>query len=60
MCQLDDICSQIHGQSEGVDHRFLVKLKQQFESHEHYATGAESFLIKHYAGDVHYQINGFL
>uniref|UniRef100_A0AC34EZQ8 Uncharacterized protein n=1 Tax=Panagrolaimus sp. ES5 TaxID=591445 RepID=A0AC34EZQ8_9BILA len=59
MCQLDDICSQIHGQSEGVDNRFLVKLKQQFEQHEHYATGAECFIIKHYAGDVTYQINGF-
>ena len=59
MCQLDDICAQIHGQSEGVDQRFLTKLNQQFSQHEHYAKGAESFLIKHYAGDVMYQIDGF-
>lgn len=30
MCILDDICAQIHGQSEGVDENFLnVCLKEQ-------------------------------
>jgi myosin heavy subunit len=52
MCLLDDICTQIHGQSEGVDHKFLVKLGQQYGQHEHYRSGADCFVIKHYAGDV--------
>lgn len=52
MCILDDICSQNHGQSEGVDDQFLVELNKHMSYNEHYRTGAEAFLIKHYAGDV--------
>uniref|UniRef100_A0A914BXB0 Uncharacterized protein n=1 Tax=Acrobeloides nanus TaxID=290746 RepID=A0A914BXB0_9BILA len=59
MCLLDDICAQIHGQSEGVDNKFLIKLNQQYGQHEHYRTGADCFVIKHYAGDVVYQVDGF-
>jgi myosin-1 len=59
MCLLDDICAQIHGQSDGVDAKFLVKMNQNLSSNPHYKPGAESFLITHYAGDVTYQIDGF-
>ncbi|KAI6239978.1 hypothetical protein M3Y99_00512000 [Aphelenchoides fujianensis] len=50
MCLLDDVCAQIHGQSEGVDSKFLVKMNQQVGAHPHYKPGAESFMITHYAG----------
>lgn len=59
MCKLDDICMQIHGQTEGVDKQFLNQLKKEFEQHEHYATSADGFIVKHYAGDVQYHIDGF-
>lgn len=59
MSILDDICSQVHGQSEGVDERFLTKLTDQMRQHPHYIEGAQSFIIKHYAGDVRYDIDGF-
>lgn len=36
MCLLDDICAQIHGQSDGVDAKLLVKLGQQVGHNEHY------------------------
>jgi myosin-1 len=59
MCLLDDICAQIHGQSEGVDAKFLVKMNQQVGTNPHYKPGAECFIITHYAGDVVYQVDGF-
>ena len=49
MSILDDVCAQIHGQSSGVDAKFLVKVNQQVGAHAHYQPGAESFLIQHYA-----------
>lgn len=52
MCLLDDICAQIHGQSEGVDATFLVKLSQQIGQHDHFRTSAQSFIVMHYAGKV--------
>ncbi len=52
MCILDDICSQMHGQSEGVDETLLNKLNKQVGQHEHYRPGADCFLIRHYAGEV--------
>uniref|UniRef100_A0A0K0F7H5 Myosin-IB (inferred by orthology to a D. melanogaster protein) n=1 Tax=Strongyloides venezuelensis TaxID=75913 RepID=A0A0K0F7H5_STRVS len=59
MSILDDICSQVHGQSEGVDEKFLTKLTDQMRQHPHYVEGANSFIVKHYAGDVRYEVNGF-
>ncbi|CAD5211123.1 unnamed protein product [Bursaphelenchus xylophilus] len=59
MCHLDDICAQIHGQSEGCDQKFLVKMNQNVGQNPHYKPGASSFLITHYAGDVKYDIDGF-
>ena len=59
MCLLDDICAQIHGQSDGVDSKFLVKLSQQVGQNPHFKHGAESFIVTHYAGEVVYQIEGF-
>ncbi|KHJ96577.1 myosin head [Oesophagostomum dentatum] len=59
MCILDDVCAQNHGQSEGVDAQLLSHLNKTFSSHPHYQTGAECFLVKHYAGDVVYEVDGF-
>ena len=41
---LDDICAQIHGQSDGVDDKFLVKLKQQLSHSDHFRSGAGAFI----------------
>ncbi|PAV88320.1 hypothetical protein WR25_07567 isoform A [Diploscapter pachys] len=59
MSLLDDTCAQNHGQSEGVDRQFLTTLSKAHAGHPHLQQGAECFLIKHYAGDVTYHIEGF-
>uniref|UniRef100_A0A8R1YX87 Uncharacterized protein n=1 Tax=Pristionchus pacificus TaxID=54126 RepID=A0A8R1YX87_PRIPA len=59
MSLLDDTCAQNHGQSEGVDHQFLSTLNKACAHHEHYKSGADCFVVKHYAGDVVYNIDGF-
>ncbi|WKX89898.1 hypothetical protein Q1695_009049 [Nippostrongylus brasiliensis] len=59
MCILDDVCAQNHGQTEGVDAQLLSSLNKTFTQHPHYQSGAECFLVKHYAGDVIYNIDGF-
>uniref|UniRef100_F1KTI8 Myosin-Ie n=1 Tax=Ascaris suum TaxID=6253 RepID=F1KTI8_ASCSU len=59
MCILDDTCSQIHGQNEGADSKFLMKLNQLLLTNEHYRSGAESFVIRHYAGEVVYNVENF-
>ncbi|EPB75903.1 myosin head [Ancylostoma ceylanicum] len=52
MCILDDVCAQNHGQKEGVDAQLLNHLNKTFSTHPHYQTGAQCFLVKHYAGDT--------
>ncbi|KAK6729445.1 hypothetical protein RB195_006476 [Necator americanus] len=59
MCILDDVCAQNHGQSEGVDAQLLSHLNKTFSQHPHYQPGAQCFLVKHYAGDVVYDVDGF-
>uniref|UniRef100_A0A7I4XSX4 Unconventional myosin-Ie n=2 Tax=Haemonchus contortus TaxID=6289 RepID=A0A7I4XSX4_HAECO len=59
MCILDDVCAQNHGQAEGVDAQLLSSLNKTFIQHPHYQSGAECFLVKHYAGDVVYSVDGF-
>uniref|UniRef100_A0A0K0DIN4 Unconventional myosin-Ie n=1 Tax=Angiostrongylus cantonensis TaxID=6313 RepID=A0A0K0DIN4_ANGCA len=59
MCVLDDVCAQNHGQSEGVDSQLLTSLNRAFSQHPHYQPGAECFLVRHYAGDVVYNVDGF-
>ncbi|VDN03750.1 unnamed protein product [Thelazia callipaeda] len=59
MCILDDTCSQIHGQNEGVDDQLLVELNKYMTPNEHFQSGAECFIIRHYAGTVVYNVKGF-
>jgi myosin-1 len=57
---LDDICFQMHGQSEGADGKLLAKLTQvQLPGSEHYVGFAAGFTIHHYAGKVVYEAEGF-
>ncbi|CAK5075764.1 unnamed protein product [Meloidogyne enterolobii] len=56
---LDDVCAQIHGQSDGVDILMLNKLSKQLLGHEHFRPGSDNFLVRHYAGEVLYQVEGF-
>ncbi|EFO21723.1 hypothetical protein LOAG_06763 [Loa loa] len=59
MCILDDVCSQIHAQNEGADDQFLVELNKYMSQNEHYQSGTQCFIIKHYAGAVLYNVDGF-
>lgn len=49
---MDDVCSQIHAQNDGADSQFLVELNRYMSQNEHYQSGAECFIVKHYAGTV--------
>ena len=51
-CILDDICAQLHAQTEGADEKFLQKCNNQVKHHEHYQGGSECFIVHHYAGQV--------
>jgi myosin I len=44
---------------EGADTQFLQKLQKSYSIHQHFTSNSSGFLIKHYAGDVDYSINGF-
>eukprot|EP01087_Luapelamoeba_hula_P021080 TRINITY_DN72_c0_g1_i2.p1 TRINITY_DN72_c0_g1~~TRINITY_DN72_c0_g1_i2.p1 ORF type:complete len:745 (-),score=147.61 TRINITY_DN72_c0_g1_i2:1096-3246(-) len=55
MMLLDDVCNF----PQGSDIKFLGKLKEVWGSHAHMACGADEFTIKHYAGDVKYNVEGF-
>ena len=49
----------MHASSDGVDNQLLQKLRVTFSSHPHFSSNSTGFLIKHYAGDVEYNIDGF-
>ncbi len=55
----DDVVKTIHATGEGVDVQLLLKLKQSYGSHAHFSSNSDGFIIKHYAGDVDYRIDGF-
>ena len=45
---------------KGTDDKFLQKCNQALTQHAHYdAAGVGMFMIKHYAGDVVYNSEGF-
>jgi len=57
---LDDICYTIHAQSGNTtDKKFLEKLSGLFGSHPHFRPFNNAFQVKHYAGDVTYEVDGF-
>lgn len=57
---LDDICATIHAQGgEGTDEKFLQKADGIHGQHQHWRSFTGAFAIKHYAGDVAYNVSGF-
>jgi len=56
---LDDVCFTIHATSKGTDVKFLQKMQGAFSSHLHFRGFDTAFCIKHYAGDVTYDVDGF-
>eukprot|EP01090_Pellita_catalonica_P015572 TRINITY_DN4247_c0_g1_i1.p1 TRINITY_DN4247_c0_g1~~TRINITY_DN4247_c0_g1_i1.p1 ORF type:complete len:720 (-),score=136.68 TRINITY_DN4247_c0_g1_i1:60-2099(-) len=57
MTYLDDVCNF----PKGTDEKFLGKISEAFANHAHFgrSTDPNEFIIKHYAGDVSYNIHGF-
>ena len=55
---LDDVCNF----PKGDDPTFLMKLGQEVGSHPHFSTTSSGshFVVKHYAGDVTYDVDGFV
>ncbi|KAL7693220.1 putative FYVE zinc finger, myosin head, motor domain, class I myosin tail domain-containing protein [Plasmopara halstedii] len=57
---LDDTVKTMHSrQGESVDANFLEKVASLHGSHPHFSKRGKTFEIKHYAGNVHYSIDGF-
>ncbi|KAJ3593607.1 hypothetical protein NHX12_005941 [Muraenolepis orangiensis] len=47
---LDDVCATMHAVGEGADQTMLQKLRVQINSHEHFNSWNQGFIIHHYAG----------
>uniref|UniRef100_A0AAY4D9K3 Osteoclast-stimulating factor 1 n=1 Tax=Denticeps clupeoides TaxID=299321 RepID=A0AAY4D9K3_9TELE len=59
MSILDDVCATMHAKGEGADQTMLQKLCVQTNSHEHFNSWNQGFIIHHYAGKVSYDADGF-
>ncbi|XP_053720613.1 unconventional myosin-Ie isoform X3 [Synchiropus splendidus] len=59
MCILDDVCATMHAVGEGADQTMLQKLRVQINTHEHFNSWNQGFIIHHYAGKVSYDADGF-
>jgi myosin-1 len=55
----DDIVLTMHATGDGADQQLLQKLQKSYASHPHFNSNSVGFIVKHYAGDVSYDINGF-
>jgi myosin I len=55
---LDDTCKTMHGTkaSMDVDKKFLDSARQVHASHAHFRPLPNAFIVKHYAGDVQYDL----
>uniref|UniRef100_A0A8C5A1C9 Myosin IEa n=1 Tax=Gadus morhua TaxID=8049 RepID=A0A8C5A1C9_GADMO len=56
---LDDVCATMHAVGEGADQTMLQKLRVAINSHEHFNSWNQGFIIHHYAGKVSYDAEGF-
>lgn len=52
MSILDDVCATMHAVGEGADQTMLQKLRAANNSHEHFNSWNQGFIIHHYAGKV--------
>ncbi|XP_023669835.1 unconventional myosin-Ie isoform X1 [Paramormyrops kingsleyae] len=59
MSILDDVCATMHAVVEGADQTLLQKLRVQVNTHEHFNSWNQGFIIHHYAGKVSYDADGF-
>ncbi|CAF99593.1 unnamed protein product, partial [Tetraodon nigroviridis] len=59
MSILDDVCATMHAVGGGADQTMLQKLRVQINSHEHFNSWNQGFIIHHYAGKVSYDAEGF-
>uniref|UniRef100_A0A7N8YNM2 Osteoclast-stimulating factor 1 n=1 Tax=Mastacembelus armatus TaxID=205130 RepID=A0A7N8YNM2_9TELE len=59
MSILDDVCATMHAVGEGADQTMLQKLRVQINTHEHFNSWNQGFIIHHYAGKVSYDADGF-
>ncbi|RKP16670.1 hypothetical protein ROZALSC1DRAFT_17329 [Rozella allomycis CSF55] len=56
---LDDICATTHAITEGSDVKFVQKMTDVVGSNPHFQGMSTHFMIKHYAGNVTYESEGF-
>lgn len=49
----------MHATGDGADVTLLQKLQASYGTHKHFSSNAHGFIVKHYAGDVNYTIEGF-
>jgi len=62
---LDDVCAQMHAlgseptQGQSVDLKFLDKASQFCSENLHFYRQGTAFAVKHYAGEVKYECEGF-
>ena len=55
---LDDVCKTMHSEGSGLDEKYVKKVQGQL-SNPHFMPQGASFTIKHYAGNVTYDADGF-
>jgi len=56
---MDDVCATMHAISEGADQNLQKKLTTASLANPHYQECMEGFIIRHYAGVVTYNVEGF-
>lgn len=54
---LNDACATAHADPGAADGTFVQRLNM-LSSHKHFENRSGQFIIKHYAGDVHYSVSG--
>ena len=54
---LNDACATAHADSSAADNSFVQRLGA-LSSNQHFSLTAQTFLIRHYAGDVNYVVTG--
>uniref|UniRef100_A0A669B3R1 Osteoclast-stimulating factor 1 n=1 Tax=Oreochromis niloticus TaxID=8128 RepID=A0A669B3R1_ORENI len=59
MSILDDVCATMHAVGEGADQTMLQKLRVQINTHEHFNSWNQGFIIHHYAGKVSFTLISF-